>query len=319
MENNEQQNMTTVEDAARALEAALSEQQGGTQQQSGAEQAEAAQAGAVMQEGAASPAEQAAPDESEQLRSAIEQSRSIIQQNEQLQQQNNQLQQQMHDMYELIQEMNTANRAEALSEAMEDNTPAMPMLDVEGMAFMSPEEVQQKQAEYAQAMQEYMRSSIIGSPEISGLIDYAEQAKAERERESVLAELEGMPLTKDIRSYIPQMQNIIQNNPYLASTDMSEADRLLNAYAIARGANAINTPPPEAHEPTVDELMQYYNSNDDFRKAVEQARLAELKDSSKAPAFAPSDGAANVALNVQKQPERVENIGDMLFKKLRRN
>lgn len=314
MENNEQQNMT-VEDAARALEAALSEQQGGTQQQPGAVQPEDAQPGAVPTEGAVNPAGQAAPDESEQLRSAIEQSRSIIQQNEQLQQQNNQLQQQMHDMYELIQEMNTANRAEAVSEAMEDNTPAMPILDIDAMSFMSPEEVQQKQTEYAQAMQEY----IIGSPEISGLIDYAEKAKTERERESVLAELEGMPLTKDIRSYIPQMQNIIKNNPYLANKDMTEADRLLNAYAIARGANAINTPPPEVHEPTVEELMQHYNSNDDFKRAVEQARLAELKDSNKAPAFAPSDGAANVALNVQKQPERVENIGDMLFKKLRRN
>lgn len=80
----------------------------------------------------------------------------------------------------------------------------------------------------------------------------------------------------------------------------------MTAYVIARGVNAVNTPKEEHREPTADELMELYDKNPEFQKAVEKRRLGELKESQQVPPFSASSGAVNAALNIKEKPKTFE-------------
>ena len=73
----------------------------------------------------------------------------------------------------------------------------------------------------------------------------------------------------------------------------------------------MNTPPPEPPaEPTVNELMDMYNSNPEFQQLVEKQRLEQIKQSQQVPPFSASSGAVNAALNIEKKPKTFEEASE---------
>lgn len=212
---------------------------------------------------------------------------------EALRQQNSQLQ-------GAIDEMSKQNTEKIVEEAL---TP--PTLDINGLAFADEETQKAAMAKFAEDMTNYNRNEIM--KELSPAIEYAKKGMREAERTEVLKSLSQIPELQGINEMLPQLEKIINNNKWLSSDDMSMEEKYINAYAIARGVNSINTPPAEPpKEPTPEELMDIYNSNQAFQELVEKQRLEKLKESQQVPPFSASSGAVNAALNIKEKPKTLE-------------
>lgn len=195
-----------------------------------------------------------------------------------------------------VAELSKKNEEHIIEDALE-----MPVLDMNSLAFADEETVRQAQMEYAQKMSEYVKAPIM--KELEPIISQAKDGIYQKEKSEMLFALSQVPELQGIGDMIPQLEKIISNNKWLQSEDMPLDEKLINAYAIARGVNAINTPPEEPKELTPEDLMELYNNNPDFQEMVEKQRISQLKDSQQVPNLSASSGAVNAALNIPEKPK----------------
>lgn len=216
--------------------------------------------------------------------------------NEQLRARNEQLE-------KTISEMSQTNKEEVIEEAM-----AMPTIDFNELAFADPEVQSKAQTEYANAMTEFVRKGIMD--EMSPYIEQAKAGQREKEKNEAISVLSQVPELQGIDTMLPQLDHIIASNKWLQSEDMPIEDKLISAYAIARGVNAMNTPPETKKEPTPEELMDLYDKNPTFQELIEKKRIESLKNSQQVPPFSASSGAVNVALNIKEKPKTLEEASE---------
>lgn len=199
-----------------------------------------------------------------------------------------------------IDEMSRRNEQNIIEDAL--NPPSFNFND---LAFADEETIRAAEAKYAADMSEYTRNQIM--KELSPVLDFAKQGLNEKEKSEAITVLSRIPELPGIQDMVPHMDKIIANNKWLQSDDMSMQEKYINAYAIARGVNSMNTPPPEPPaEPTVNELMDMYNSNPEFQQLVEKQRLEQIKQSQQVPPFSASSGAVNAALDIKDKPKTFE-------------
>ena len=210
---------------------------------------------------------------------------------------------QNQQMQGTISELSKANEENLVEEAMQ-----MPTLDVNSLAFLTEEEIAQKQAEYAQQMAEFVKAGVM--KEVSPFVEQAKEGLYQKEKAETLSALAQVPELAGINDMIPQLDKIIANNRWLQSDDMSIDEKYINAYAIARGVNAINTPPEEPKELTSEELMELYDKNPTFQELVEKKRIEAIKNSQQVPPFSASSGAVNAALNIKEKPKTFEEASE---------
>ena len=183
---------------------------------------------------------------------------------------------------------------------------ALPTLDLSNLAFDDAETIAQKQNIYAQQMADYVRQGVMS--ELAPYLAEAKQGMEHKQQESLLESLEQMPEFKEIRGSLPQINRIMEQNSNLFASDAPYEDKIIAAYAIARGANAINTPPKAA--PTTDELMAMYNASPEFQQMVEKQRIDALKDSQQVPVMSASSGLTNAALNIKEKPQTMDEASE---------
>lgn len=183
---------------------------------------------------------------------------------------------------------------------------ALPQLDLSDVAFDDEETLAQKQKVYAQKMADYVRQGIMS--ELAPYLDEAKRGIEQKEQEDTINFLEQMPQFKEIRGALPQINRIMEQNNNLFASDAPYEDRIIAAYAIARGANAINTPPKAA--PTTDELMALYNSNPEFQQMIEKQRIDAIKNSQQVPVMSASSGLTNAALNIKEKPQTMDEASE---------
>lgn len=202
-----------------------------------------------------------------------------------------------------ISEMSQANKEEVVEEAM-----AMPTIDFNELAFADPEVQSKAQQDYANAMTEFVRKGIMD--EMSPYIEQAKAGQREKEKNEAISVLSQVPELQGIDTMLPQLDHIIASNKWLQSEDMPIEDKLISAYAIARGVNAMNTPPETKKELTPDELMELYDKNPTFQELIEKKRIESLKGSQQVPPFSASSGAVNVALNIKEKPKSWDDASE---------
>ena len=234
-------------------------------------------------------AAQAAQEKDMQLQQVMQELEALKAQNQQMQ--------------GTIEELSKQNEENLIEEAMQ-----MPTLDVNGLAFATEEEIAQKQAEYAQQMAEFVKAGVM--KEVSPFVEQAKEGIYQKEKNEALSALSQVPELQGINDMLPQLEKIIANNRWLQSDDMPIDEKLINAYAIARGVNAINTPPEEPKELTSEELMELYDKNPTFQELVEKKRLDAIKQSQQVPPFSASSGAVNAALNIKEKPKTFEEASE---------
>jgi hypothetical protein len=202
-----------------------------------------------------------------------------------------------------IEELSRRNEENLIEEALE-----MPTLDMNGLAFATEEEARQMQEEYASKMTEFVRSGLM--KELAPFLEQAKEGQYQKEKSDVLSVLSEIPELQGINDMIPQLDNIIASNRWLQSDDMDMDEKYINAYAIARGVNAMNTVPEEPKELTSKELMELYKNNPEFQELVEKDRLEAIKNSQQVPPFSASSGAVNAALNIPEKPKTFEEASE---------
>ena len=234
-------------------------------------------------------AAQTAQQKDAELQQALQQLEALRMQNEQMQ--------------GTLAELSRQNEENLIEEAMQ-----MPTLDVNGLAFATEEEIAQAQANYAQQMSEYVKAGVM--KEVSPFVEQAKQGMYQKEKSEMISALSQVPELKGIDGMESQLDMIIANNKWLQSEDMPLDEKLINAFAIARGVNAINTPPEEPKEFTSEELMELYDKNPTFQELVEKKRIDAIKQSQQVPPFSASSGAVNAALNIQEKPKTFEEASE---------
>lgn len=223
---------------------------------------------------------------------------------EMLRQQNAQLQGQNQQLQNTIDELSQRNQQNMIEDALEP-----PTLDVNALAFADEETVRAAQADYAAKMTEYTKKQMM--KELSPALEFAKEGMREKEKAEVLTALSQIPELNGIRDMLPQLDRIIANNKWLQSDDMPMDEKYINAFAMAKGVNSMNTPPPAPPaEPTTDELMELYNKNPEFQELVEKQRLEQIKQSQQVPPFSASSGAVNAALNIKEKPKTFEEASE---------
>ena len=213
------------------------------------------------------------------------------------------LQAQQQQMQGTIEELSNKNEENLIEEAMQP-----PTLDINGLAFADDETVAQAQAEFAQKMAEYNRQQIM--KELAPTLEYAKKGMQNEERANALSALSEVPELQGINEMMPQLDRIIASNKWLQSEDMPLEEKLINAYAIARGVNAINTPPEPEKKLTDDDLMKLYDETPSFQELIEKRRIDALKNSQQVPPFSASSGAVNAALNIKDKPKTFEEASE---------
>ena len=209
------------------------------------------------------------------------------------------LQAQTQQMQGTIEELSNRNEENLVEEAMQ-----MPTLDINGLAFADDETQKAEMAKFVKGLSEYNRKQI--DKEYEPLLEYAKRGMQDAERADTISALSQVPELQGIGEMIPQLDRIIASNRWLQSDDMSMEEKFINAYAIARGVNAINTPPQEPKELTEDELMELYDKNPTFQELIEKKRIESIKNSQQVPPFSASSGAVNAALNIKEKPKTFE-------------
>ena len=230
-------------------------------------------------------AAQAAQEKEAQLQQALQEIEALKAQNQQMQ--------------GTLEELSKKNEENLIEEAMQP-----PVLDINSLAFATEEEVAQAQADYAQKMAEYNRHQLM--QELAPTLEYAKRGMQDAERTETISALSQVPELAGIGDMIPQLDKIIASNKWLNSDDMSMQEKYINAYAIAMGVNAINTPPEPEKKLTDDDLMRLYDENPTFQELIEKKRLEAIKGSQQVPPFSASSGAVNAALNIKEKPKTFE-------------
>ena len=234
-------------------------------------------------------AAQAAQEKEMQLQQALQDIEFLRSQNQQMQ--------------GTIEELSQKNEENLIEEAMQ-----MPTLDINGLAFADEEQIAQAQAQYAQQMADFVKAGVM--KEVSPFVEQAKEGIRQREKTDALSALSKIPELSGINDMLPQLDKIISNNKWLQSEDMPIDEKYINAYAIARGVNAINTPPEEPKELTSEELMDLYDKNPTFQELVEKKRIEAIKNSQQVPPFSASSGAVNAALNIKEKPKTFEDASE---------
>lgn len=216
---------------------------------------------------------------------------------------NEQLRSHNERLEKTIAEMSKAKEEEIVEEAM-----AMPTIDYDELAFADPETKERVQQEYASAMAQYIKKDL--EKEYSPFVEEAKASRAEKEKNETINALSQVPEFAGIDELRPQIEHIIARNKWLQSEDMSTEEKIVNAYVIARGVNAVNAPVEEKKELTPDELMELYDKNPSFQELIEKKRIESLKGSQQVPPFSASSGAVNVALNIKEKPKSWDDASE---------
>lgn len=202
---------------------------------------------------------------------------------------------------DVVHEMSQQKEEQVIEEAL---TP--PVLDLSPLIFEGPEAIAAAQAKYTEDMAAYQRKSL--EKEYAPIKAQARRLEESEILQRMASDVKGKPEFEGFDS--PEMQarlrTIIEQNEFLKNSDLPYDRKLINAYAIARGADAMYTPKPipePTKEQTVDELMELYKNNPDFRAAIEKQRIAELNPGQQVPPLTASGGAGNVALNIKEKPQ----------------
>lgn len=261
------------------------------------------------------PAEEAPPEteptpvpEAEQTLQLAEQATEAAQQSDsQLQevlQQLQALQQQNETLQQAIQQQSQQQEEKIVEEIMEP-----PVLDVNSLMYDDEETAKSKVNQFADSLTQFTEKNILDK--LAPYIEQSEQIKQQNAKSEAIKALSSVPELEGFSELLPQIENIVASNPLLKNTQNIE-EAYINAYAIAKGVTAMNTPKTEPAEPTPEQIIGLLAKNPDAQKLYEQERLKKLEESQQVPPLNASSGAFNAALNIPKKPKDFSEVRKLL-------
>jgi len=205
-----------------------------------------------------------------------------------------------------------------------DNTVAeiiteKPVLDTHVLTYGSEDEIAAEQARFSDAMASYTEGEVM--KKMKPYMDDADNAKMNYEKSNIISKLSSHPDLVGFADMMPQMEYMIQQSPALQS-DSNIEQRYVNAYLMAKGANSLNAPAPQApvaqepREQTPEEFLAMYKSNPEIQKLIAQERIKELEPGQQVPPHASSNtGGMNAALTIPSIPKNLNEASAETMKR----
>lgn len=232
-------------------------------------------------------ATQAVQERSDELNRVIEEMQQLREQNAQLS--------------ETLQQMSRLQQERIVDDAVHEEPPCAPMLDIESMVFggNDSEQTAQIQQQWAQQFADYVKQGVMQS--LSPYLQSAKEGMIEKESHDVLTALASEPKLANIMDVKDDLDRIIAGTPALAAENIPVDEKYITAYAIKRGVDAMNA--PQATEPTVQEIYEKYKDNPELQSLIERDRLARIKQNQQVPQMSVSAGLANAAPTIKEKPK----------------
>lgn len=296
-ENNEEKSPVSFEEALQAAREQLA-QEGNTTEPPEA-QAEQAQQEPESGEGnteSGNPQPQDNPPDARTM--YLQQSQQMAQ----MQQQMGVLMEQNRQLQEALSEQSRARETEVLEQA---KTPEpIPELDLSNAWSEDEATIKARGQEYSQKMADYTRRQVLS--EIEPYIASLREGMAENAKRQAI---EGISREKGFEGIIgmtPALDRILSENPILAKSDAPIEDKLIMAYALAKGGEAIRTPQREL---TDDDFMARYQNSPELQKRVEITRAQGARGvQSRTPPMSAGSGNASVPLTPPREaPKSFDN------------
>lgn len=203
----------------------------------------------------------------------------------------------------LVAQQNAQNEQKVVEELAKEAPIAPPVLDID--TYDDAETIKSKTQKYNEDYDVYIRAKMNG--EFAPMLEFSKQAMAEREHSDAvktvrnISEIANMG---DYDDYSERVESMIANNKSLKS-EAPLAERMMNAYLIAKGYEAITA---EHKEPTVQEVFDKYKENPEFMELFNKSMIEKAKEAKDVPSFASSGGVSNAAPNVKERPKSFEEV-----------
>ena len=216
---------------------------------------------------------------------------------------NEALRQRIGELMKTLGELSARNAEKTVEEAL-----MPPTLDLAELSGADGETQRAAMEKYAEDMSAYNRQELL--KELAPALEYAKRGMAEAEKADTIELLSNVPELSGIREILPDLDRIIANNKWLRSEDMPLDERYINAFAIAKGIDSINSPEKEKRELSAEELMEFYEKNPEFQELIERKRLEAVKNGQQVPPLSASSGAAGAALDIKEKPQTIEEAAE---------
>lgn len=194
-------------------------------------------------------------------------------------------------------EQNSARREEVMENAMkEELTPPVPP-DFSHSDFLSDEERNRMWSDFIGKSTEYAIAA--ARKEYQPYIEAAEEGQRSAKEQAVIAQMSrpesGLPGFAD---ELPTIKRVIAENPLFKNSDDIEAN-FLNAYLLTKGGRNFEPKTSLSDDDlkllTQQQMMNLYDSNPDFQRAVAKKLQDNLKDGQNIPQFSASGNTSNSA------------------------
>lgn len=193
------------------------------------------------------------------------------------QQENEQLKARLAEIESTLQQQSQAAENNVVNQVMQP-----PKLNREGYEFLSDEEREQRESEYAAAMAEYTKSQVIR--EFSPALEYFQKQTKAAEYEAAKNALTSAPELSGIMDDRDGIDRVLSKTPELQNMDPQK--QLLFAALINKGIKAVNTP---TNTPTPEQIAQQAIASPEVMKIIETKRAQDIANK--------NQGLPNIAVN----------------------
>ena len=188
----------------------------------------------------------------------------------------------------------SAQQSQAAEEEIQEQLLEPPKLDLKDIAYLSDEEIAQREAEYTQQMLDFTMQGV--DKKIQPVLSQYESQQRATEEQSVLNDLRLK--SPDFDTYLPEIQSFLSadNAVSKALAAMPARERYVAAALMAKGAAPVQ-------QETAESLVKKIAANPDAMRMLELQRVEATKKNSNIPPQSASSGMANVPVNPPATPK----------------
>lgn len=200
----------------------------------------------------------------------------------------------------------SAQQSQAAEAEIQEALLEPPKLNLKDIAYLSDEEIAQREAEYTQQMLDFTMQGV--DKKIQPVLSQYESQQRATEEQSVLNDLRLK--SPDFDTYLPEIQSFLSadNAVSKALAAMPVRERYVAAALMAKGAAPVQ-------QETAESLVKKIAANPDAMRMLELQRVEATKKNSNIPPQSASSGMANIPVNPPATPKSFDEAHKMAKEK----
>lgn len=210
----------------------------------------------------------------------------------------------INSLKQQLAEQNNARRDEVIQNALHEELKPPTPPDFSQSDYMTDEERNKAWSDFIGQSTDYAIAA--ARMEYQPFIDAAKKGQKIAEEQAIIENMSrpdsGLPGFAD---ELPTIRRVISENPLFKNSDDTEAN-FLNAYLLTKGSKSFEPKSSLSDSDlkliTEQQLMNLYDSNPDFQRAIAKRLQENLKNGNNVPQFAASGDSSNSAVANKEEP-----------------